>query len=67
MLSKWIFRRILYKHKFRKTDHCSLQSVVISPTNLGLVGSWRSAWSWKDMELFVILEDDAEVDHENIL
>ena len=37
------------------------QSVVVSPTNLGLVGSWRNAWTWRDKELFIILEDDAEV------
>ena len=36
--------------------------MVESPFNLGLVGSWRSAWSWKDRELFVILEEDAEVE-----
>ena len=40
---------------------CILKRVVESPTNLGLVGSWRSAWSWRERELFVILEDDAEV------
>ena len=41
---------------------CILQSVVESSTNLGLVGSWRSAWSCRGRELFVILEDDAEVE-----
>ena len=38
-----------------------LQSVVKSPYNLGLVGSWRSVWSWRENELFIILEDDSEV------
>ena len=36
--------------------------MVESSANLGLVGSWRNAWTWRDRELFVILEDDAEVE-----
>ena len=34
---------------------------MVSSTNHGLVGSWRAAWRWRDRELFVIIEDDAEV------
>ena len=32
-----------------------------SQENKGLSGSWREAWTWRDRELFVILEDDVEV------
>ena len=38
-----------------------MQSVVVNSGNLGLVGSWRNAWTWKPDELFLILEDDGEV------
>ena len=38
-----------------------LQSVVKSPYNLGLVGSWHNVWTWRVNELFIILEDDSEV------
>ena len=40
--------------------------MVESSANLGLVGSWRNAWAWRDRELFVILEDDAEVEKVHI-
>ena len=32
-----------------------------SQENKGLSASWREAWTWRDRELFVILEDDVEV------
>ena len=32
-----------------------------SQENKGLSGSWREAWTCRDRELFVILEDDVEV------
>jgi len=35
--------------------------VVKSETNIGPVGAWRNAWTWKDNELFIVLEDDVEL------
>ena len=32
-----------------------------SRENKGLSGSWRAAWTWREEELFVILEDDVEM------
>ena len=35
--------------------------LVREETNRGLMAAWRHAWSWKDRELFVIIEDDVEM------
>ena len=32
-----------------------------SDQNLGVMGAWRHAWSWRDKELFIVIEDDAEM------
>ena len=29
--------------------------------NRGVMGAWRRAWTWRDRELFVVLEDDVEM------
>ena len=29
--------------------------------NLGIMGAWRHTWSWRDRELFVVIEDDVEM------
>ena len=29
--------------------------------NLGVMGAWREAWTWRDRELFVVIEDDVEM------
>ena len=29
--------------------------------NKGLSGAWRDAWTWRDRELFIIIEDDVEM------
>ena len=44
---------------------CPLQIVVEADQNHGALESWRKAWSWRDNELFVILEDDNEVSDYN--
>ena len=35
--------------------------VTKSEVNQGVMGAWRDAWSWRDGELFVIIEDDVEM------
>ena len=29
--------------------------------NIGVMKAWKTAWSWKDNELFVVIEDDVEM------
>ena len=49
--------------RIAETFHFSGGEKVVhqSPENKGLSGSWRAAWTWRDRELFVILEDDVEM------
>ena len=35
--------------------------IVISDTNKGIMAAWREAWSWRDRELFIVIEDDVEM------
>ena len=28
---------------------------------MGIMGAWRNAWSWKEEELFIVIEDDVEM------
>ena len=28
---------------------------------MGIMEAWRNAWSWKDKELFIVIEDDVEM------
>lgn len=35
--------------------------VVEERENLGIMGAWRHAWTWRDRELFVVIEDDVEM------
>ena len=30
-------------------------------TTRGQVAAWRDAWTWRDREMFIIVEDDAEL------
>ena len=39
----------------------SPQVVVKSETNQGIMEAWRKAWTWKDNELFIVIEDDVEM------
>ena len=39
----------------------SPQVVVKSETNQGIMEAWRNAWTWKDNELFIVIEDDVEM------
>ena len=29
--------------------------------NMGPLAAWRDAWTWRDREMFIVLEDDAEL------
>ena len=29
--------------------------------NLGIMRAWAQAWTWRDREIFVIIEDDVEM------
>lgn len=35
--------------------------VVESEVNQGIMEAWRTAWSWRERELFIVIEDDAEM------
>ena len=35
--------------------------VTRSYANVGVMGAWRDAWSWRERELFVVIEDDVEM------
>ena len=35
--------------------------VTKSEVNQGVMGAWRDAWSWRDSEMFVVIEDDVEM------
>ena len=35
--------------------------LVREETNRGVMAAWRRAWTWRDSELFVIIEDDVEM------
>ena len=35
--------------------------IIKSEINHGVMGAWRQAWSWRDGELFVVIEDDVEM------
>ena len=35
--------------------------IVISDTNMGIMAAWREAWSWRDREMFIVIEDDVEM------
>ena len=35
--------------------------VFKSEINMGIMEAWRNAWSWKDKELFIVIEDDVEM------
>lgn len=35
--------------------------VVTSEVNMGIMEAWRNAWSWKEQELFIVIEDDVEM------
>ena len=37
------------------------QVVVVSEVNMGIMEAWRNAWSWKERELFIVIEDDVEM------
>ena len=28
---------------------------------MGIMEAWRNAWSWKEQELFIVIEDDVEM------
>jgi hypothetical protein len=38
-----------------------LKTVVESEANRGIMEAWRHAWAWRERELFVVIEDDAEM------
>ena len=38
-----------------------MQVVVKSEVNMGIMEAWRNAWSWKEEELFIVIEDDVEM------
>ena len=38
-----------------------IKRIVISDTNLGIMAAWREAWSWRDQEMFIVIEDDVEM------
>ena len=38
-----------------------MQVVVKSEVNMGIMEAWRNAWSWKEGELFIVIEDDVEM------
>ena len=50
-------RNIAEKFRFSHGE----KIVVKKKENLGIMGAWREAWTWRDSELFVIIEDDVEV------
>ena len=35
--------------------------VVEDDVNRGIMQVWRRAWTWRDKELFIIIEDDVEM------
>ena len=35
--------------------------IVTSDTNMGIMAAWREAWSWRDREMFIVIEDDVEM------
>ena len=49
--------RIANRFKFSHGE----KVVVREEVNRGLLGAWQRAWSWRDQELFVIIEDDVEM------
>ena len=40
---------------------CASKVVVKSEVNMGIMEAWRNAWSWKEKELFIVIEDDVEM------
>ena len=28
---------------------------------MGIMAAWREAWSWRDREMFIVIEDDVEM------
>jgi len=38
-----------------------IKSVIVSDSNRGIMDAWKHAWSWRDRELFIIIEDDVEM------
>ena len=37
------------------------KEVRANSENRGAVAAWRDAWSWRDREMFILVEDDAEL------
>ena len=37
------------------------KTLVVSDSNQGIMNAWKHAWSWRDRELFIIIEDDVEM------
>ena len=52
-LVKRIARRFKFSHG-RKV-------LVTEKVNRGIMSAWRRAWTWRDNELFIIIEDDVEM------
>ena len=48
-----IARRVKFSH--------GEKLLVREETNGGVMAAWRRAWTWRDGELFVIIEDDVEM------
>lgn len=37
------------------------KKIVTSDTNRGIMAAWREAWSWRNKEMFIVIEDDVEM------
>ena len=50
-------KRVAKKFKF---SH-GRKVLVTEKVNRGVMSAWRRAWTWRDNELFIIIEDDVEM------
>ena len=61
----WSTLQILLTSPMLKIDflkHNGASEVVVkSEVNMGIMEAWRNAWSWKEKELFIVIEDDVEM------
>ena len=57
-------QKVLRLKNISKKKHiCASNSKVVvkSEINMGIMEAWRNAWSWKEKELFIVIEDDVEM------
>ena len=57
----WSSKSAPKRHAIFLKFESSPQVVVKSETNQGIMEAWRNAWTWKDNELFIVIEDDVEM------